>query len=378
VWLDAVRVEGFRGVGPPAILTLRPQAGLTLVIGRNGSGKSSFAEAAELALTDDTMRWAQRPAVFREGWRNLHHEGDTEIAVKLRLDGQAPVVLRRRWGRNATDPADAEVTTFVGRQRQPAGQVPEWLGRAGPYRPFLSARDLERVITAKPAELYDALAPILGLTPLSAADTRLQRRRKERDDRVKALRESFTLLRAELSEVDDDRARRALAALGKQAARADLAALTALVDGTAAAADHPAEGAARRLLDGDLPDLDRALTTLHEAEAAAARLAGSDSAAAARTAVLLRQALDLHSAEGDQPCPVCRAGRLDAGWRAGVEAEVARLGEVAAEARAAHNRVSVAHGDASLSCGRYAASSARGSRRSKPRCPDRRHDCARH
>jgi len=347
VWLEAVRVEGFRGVGPQATLALRPSAGLTLVIGRNGSGKSSFAEAAELVLTDDSMRWAQRPVVFREGWRNLHHDGDSEITVKLRLDGQAPVTLRRRWGKDATDPSDAEVTTFVGRQRQPAGQVPEWLGRAGAYRPFLSARDLERVITAKPAELYDALAPILGLTPLSAADTRLQRRRKERDDRGKALRESFTLLRAELGEVDDDRARQALAALGRQAARADLAALTALVDGTAAAADHPTESAARRLLDGDLPDLDRALTALHEAEAAAARLAGSDSAAAARTAVLLRQALDLHSVEGDQPCPVCRAGWLDAGWREGAEAEVARLGEVAAEARTAHNRVSVAHGDAS-------------------------------
>ncbi|RSM44162.1 hypothetical protein DMB66_52530 [Actinoplanes sp. ATCC 53533] len=348
VWLDAIRVEGFRGVGPQATLTLRPSAGLTLVIGRNGSGKSSFAEAAELVLTDDSMRWAQRPVVFRQGWRNLHHDGGSEIAVKLRLDGQAPVVLRRRWGKDATDPSDAEVTTFVGGQRQPAGQVPEWLGRAGSYRPFLSARDLERVITAKPAELYDALAPILGLAPLSTADTRLLRRRKERDDRVKALRESFTLLRAELGEVDDDRARQALAALGKQAARADLAALTPLVDGTAAAADHPAESAARRLLDGDLPDLDHALTTLHEAEAAAAQLAGGDSAAAARTAGLLRQALDLHSDEGDQPCPVCRAGRLDAGWRAGAEAEVARLGEVAAEARAAHNRMSAAHSDASL------------------------------
>jgi predicted ATPase len=346
VWLDAVRVEGFRGIGPQATLTLRPNAGLTLVIGRNGSGKSSFAEAAELVLTDDSMRWAQRPVVFREGWRNLHHEGDSEIAVKLRLDGQAPVVLRRRWGKNATDPSDAEVTTFVGRQRLPVGQVPEWLGRVGSYRPFLSARDLERVITAKPAELYDALAPILGLAPLSTTDTRLQRRRKERDDRVKALRESFNLLRSELGEVDDDRARQALSALGRQAARADLAALARLMDGTAAAADHPAESAARRLLDGDLPDLDHSLTALHEAEAAAAQLTGGESAAAARTAGLLRQALDLHGAEGDQPCPVCRAGRLDAGWREGAEAEVVRLGAVAAEAQAAHNRMSVAHGDA--------------------------------
>ena len=324
VWLDAVRVEGFRGVGPQATLRLRPYPGLTLVIGRNGSGKSSFAEAAELALTDDSMRWAQRPVVFREGWRNLHHDGDPEIAVRLRLDGQPPVVLKRRWEKNATDPADAERITVVDGERQPAGYTPEWLGRVGPYRPFLSARDLERVITAKPAELYDALAPILGLDPLSTTDARLQRRRRERDDR----------------------ARRALAALGRQAARADLAALAPLSDGTGEATDHPVAVAARRLLDRDLPDLDGALTALHEAQDRAARLAGSNSAAAVRTADLLRRALDLHREEGDQPCPVCRAGRLEAGWRAGAEVEVARLEEIAAEARAAHNRVSVAHRDA--------------------------------
>lgn len=346
VWLDAVRVEGFRGVGPQTTLTLRPQAGLTLVIGRNGSGKSSFAEAAELVLTDDSMRWAQRPVVFREGWRNLHHDGNSEIAIRLRLDGQAPVTLRRRWGRNATDPSDAEVTTFVGNERQPAGHMPEWLARAGLYRPFLSARDLERVITAKPAELYDALAPILGLAPLSTADSRLQRRRKEREDRVKALRESFSLLRAELGEIDDDRARAALAAMGKQAARADVATLIALADGTAEVADDPAVNAANRLLDVELPDLGGALNTLQEAQSAALQLVGSDSAAAVRTAGLLRQALGLHDEKGDQPCPVCRSGRLDAGWRAGAEAEVARLEEVAAESRAANNRMSVAHRDA--------------------------------
>lgn len=69
VWLEAIRVIGFRGIGPQETLQLQPTAGLTLVIGRNGSGKSSFAEAAELALTDDSMRWAQRPVVFRDGWR---------------------------------------------------------------------------------------------------------------------------------------------------------------------------------------------------------------------------------------------------------------------------------------------------------------------
>jgi predicted ATPase len=345
VWLDRVRVEGFRGIGPQATLVLQPQAGLTLVIGRNGSGKSSFAEAAELALTDDSMRWSQRPVVFREGWRNLHHDGDSEIALQLRVDGRPNVSLRRKWKRDAKGPSDAETVTFVGRERQPDGQAPAWLGQITLYRPFLSARDLERVITAKPAELYDALAPILGLDPLSATDSRLQKHRKEREDRVKALRESFNQLRAELADVDDERAFQALKALGKQAARADLEALTALVDGRAEAVDDQAATAARRLLDGELPDVDGAQKELDEAEAAVEWLAGSDSAAAVRTAELLRQALDLHGKEGDQPCPVCRAGRLDSGWREGAEGEVARLNEIAATARAAHDRVSAARSE---------------------------------
>jgi predicted ATPase len=340
VWLEAVKVTGFRGIGPEATLVLQPTAGLTLVIGRNGSGKSSFAEAAELALTEDSMRWAQRPVVFREGWRNLHHDGGSEIALKLRVGGQASVSLRRRWESGAKDPGDATVTMFVGRERQPAGQLPEWLSSIGLYRPFLSARDLERVITAKPAELYDALAPILGLEPLSIADKRLQVRRKGREDRVKALRESFNLLRAELDGTDDDRAQRAAAALGKQAARADLAALTALVDGTAEAADQSVATVARRFLDADLPDLDGALAALNEAEEAVGRLAGGDSAQAARTADLLRRALELHADEGDRACPVCRAGQLDAVWRAGAEAEIVRLDEAASAARSAQSRLS--------------------------------------
>jgi hypothetical protein len=63
--------QGFRGIGPPATLDLTPGPGLTLVVGRNGSGKSSFAEGLELPLTGDTYRWSQRSKVWRDGWRNL-------------------------------------------------------------------------------------------------------------------------------------------------------------------------------------------------------------------------------------------------------------------------------------------------------------------
>src|SRR5262245_57990250 len=42
-YLKSIAVEGFRGIGPRVALDLPPGPGLTLVVGRNGSGKSSFA-----------------------------------------------------------------------------------------------------------------------------------------------------------------------------------------------------------------------------------------------------------------------------------------------------------------------------------------------
>ena len=74
-FLRRITAQGFRGIGPEATLDLTPGPGLTLVVGRNGSGKSSFAEGLELLLTGDTYRWSQRSKVWRDGWRNLHHPG---------------------------------------------------------------------------------------------------------------------------------------------------------------------------------------------------------------------------------------------------------------------------------------------------------------
>lgn len=66
-FLRSVTVEGFRGIGRFGSLELAPGPGLTLVVGRNGSGKSSFAEALEVLLTGESLRWKDRAAVWRPG-----------------------------------------------------------------------------------------------------------------------------------------------------------------------------------------------------------------------------------------------------------------------------------------------------------------------
>ncbi|HEX6231632.1 MAG TPA: AAA family ATPase, partial [Jiangellaceae bacterium] len=53
-FLGKVTVRGFRGIGPEAALQLQPGPGLTLILGRNGSGKSTFADGVEIAFTGTT------------------------------------------------------------------------------------------------------------------------------------------------------------------------------------------------------------------------------------------------------------------------------------------------------------------------------------
>src|SRR3954453_13408037 len=98
VWLKSVTVEGFRGIGPQATLALEPSPGLTVVVGRNGSGKSSFAEGLELLMTGALKRWEKRPKAWTETWQCLHHAGSTRRTAELVLEGSGePVTLTQEW-----------------------------------------------------------------------------------------------------------------------------------------------------------------------------------------------------------------------------------------------------------------------------------------
>ncbi len=87
-FLRCIEVSGFRGVGPTVRVPLHPGPGLVVIAGRNGSGKSTIAEALEIALTGDSYRWLNRTAVWSDSWRNLH--GDTAAAIRVKSPRRAP------------------------------------------------------------------------------------------------------------------------------------------------------------------------------------------------------------------------------------------------------------------------------------------------
>ena len=138
-FLRSIAVEGFRGIGPVQTLEVRPGPGLTLVVGRNGSGKSSFAEGLEVVLTGDSLRWKERAAVWREGWRNLHHPAASLSATFLvegERGGLAPVGAGRGvrgLGCGGSGPRQAPLRPRVSRlDRGPAHPSPlPVLQRAG-------------------------------------------------------------------------------------------------------------------------------------------------------------------------------------------------------------------------------------------------------
>ncbi|MFF4874950.1 AAA family ATPase [Micromonospora sp. NPDC000668] len=341
IWLKSVTVAGFRGVGRERTLQVDPGPGLTLVVGRNGSGKSSFAEAVELALTGDSARWADKTSVWRTGWRNLHSQDPCWVDVELRVDGVAtPTRVNRAWPIGA-ELADAEVTVTSSRGRH--NGLSE-LGLARPlelYRPFLTAAELGKLAAGTQSQLFDALFAILGLDALTDADQRLLRAARPHDTTIKEVRAQRTALVDALSGIADDRARRT-AALLRGRGQVDLAAVTAILDEPDEATTDREVLLCRELAALAPPLLDevnRLAGQLREAAAEALRYDGGRSRAALRSAELLRLALEYHEDEGDGPCPVCSTGTLDGGWRTAAAEALTDLRQRSVAAQTAATRL---------------------------------------
>jgi recombinational DNA repair ATPase RecF len=347
LFLESITVEGFRGIADRARLGLRPGPGLTLVVGRNGSGKSSFAEAAELALTGLSSRWERRSKVWEEGWACLHHDGPRAIELRILTDGQAgSTVILRRW---AAADGLADGTTTVQRPGGPEQPVAT-LGLANAlatWRPFLSYNELGGLLDEGPARLHDAVSAVLGLEEWVEVEERLTAARRDLETSVKTANSEADRLRSLVVALDDDRAASARDALPKRGVW-DLEIIEALATGSA----PPPEGLAALEVIATLPLVDLDLVgsraeTLRTANAAAKELQGSDASRALNLADLLERALGAHREGPPEDCPVCgTAAVLDAEWHERSAAEVERLRREASDASAAQKALARALSEA--------------------------------
>jgi predicted ATPase len=333
-FLRSITVEGFRGIGPEATLQVQPGPGLTLVVGRNGSGKSSFAEAAELAVTGASRRWSHSTAA-RAGWRNLHASGTSRVAVGLAADGRAgTTALAREWPAGAALEDAAAYVQEPGARREPGGPA-GWAEPLELYRPFLSYSELGTLVDGRPSEMYDALQAILGLDQLIDAERRLTGVRKQLEDTSKAARQALPDLLSRLAAHPDERARQAHAALSRR--QWDLGA----VDALAVSDQQPDSGIPGRLhqvtaLELPSPEVvGAAAERLAKAEQGLTGQAGTPAGDAQRTASLLTAALAHYGDHPGEPCPVCAGRQLDEPWAADARREISRLAVIAREATAA-------------------------------------------
>jgi AAA domain len=334
-YLRSVTVAGFRGVGPPATLTVEPGPGLTVIVGRNGSGKSSFAEGLEVLLTGDLKRWADLSAVWREGWRNLHASDPAEITAEFLLEDAGPTTVSRTWASGAGFGDSAASVQVAGQKRTGLDRL-GWRDALVTYRPFLSHTELEAFL-GKPSQLYDLLSSVLGLEDLTQADERLSRARKEREGALAAIRKELPPLLDRLRLVDDERASACRNALSGKTP--DIGQARTIAMSGAAAPPGTELGRLRMLSQLAAPSPEQvkeAAAAIGRAAEKLAETAGSDAGQAHALAELLSLALDHYRVHGTGSCPVCgQAAALDEGWRARTEEAMTGLRVQAAAAEEA-------------------------------------------
>lgn len=332
-YLTNITVSGFRGIGPTAKLDLHPAPGLTVVSGRNGSGKSSFAEAVELALTGSSYRWRGKQTLWSESWRNLHKSHPCALRVRFTRVGSGPVTVGVDWAPDA-ELADRTLWTQHGDGDRLDGiDALGWTESLELYQPVLTYEELGRLFDGGPSALYDALAKLLGLEVLSAVEKKLAADLKEAKQVRDAADSARKFAIAALSSSDDERAA-GLAKLMKKHVR-PLDEILAVVTGSNQA-EQGVVSALRALAVMDVPawaDIDSAVARL---KAASKAMRGSESemvALASQRVDLLNRALEYHSHAGDSDCPVCGEGQLDPLW-----AEAARTTVTHSEATVAAYR----------------------------------------
>jgi recombinational DNA repair ATPase RecF len=349
-FLKSITIQGFRGVGPETTLDLNPGPGLTLIVGRNGSGKSSFAEAAEFLLTGNSKRWQGRAKVWKEGWRNLHHPHPAMIEVQLLVEGEGPVLVTTQW--DASGELENASTSV-----RPKGKPPTDLGFLGweqalvTYRPFLSYNELGSMLDENPSTLYDAIATVLGLQELVDAQKLLANARLARSKEFDTAKSGATVLLDRLTEVDDPRGSVVHDALASKAWDLDTIEKTITFGSGASDADIAVLRQAATLERPEPESVDNVCKQLESAADALDAVRATDAEKAWQVAELLKQALVYHETHHDADCPICgRSAALNNKWREDAAREMESLQREAAQATRAREQRQQALANAGSLC----------------------------
>ena len=338
-YLKSITVSGFRGIGPQARLGLQPGPGLTLIVGRNGSGKSSFAEAAEFVFTGGSSRWKARSAIWAAGWRNLHKADPASLQVEITQDAVAgSTVVGTRWASGAAlDDADR----YVKRPGAPEADFGSlgWDSALEVYRPFLSYAELGNAVTGNPSGLFDALHSILGLQVVQDALTRTTRVRLDHSASARQFKADTTRMIERAESADDERATVTAAELGKRTPN-----LVLLAD-LASGADTPPDGTMnrlRRIAATAFPSIQEVRAVGEELLRATEDMNALQTLAAER-ALRLAQILELSATEieaaGGGTCPACGVTELTAHWPDEARHAAAALMQEAQSVTAARSRL---------------------------------------
>ncbi len=325
MFLKRLRVKGFRGIGPEATLDLPVGPGLTVVTGRNGCGKSSFAEALEWALTGSNSRWrdsAQREEL-QGGWRNLHQRHGALIEVELtgEIGGST---LGVTWADDVEHPDEGRFYAHVGDLHTRDRSDLEWTAALETFGPILTYASLGDLTRKRSVDLHDQLRPVLGLQSLGDAQKRVRDAKRQVQARRREAKAQRKALQQMLSDIDDPRARSLETALKGHVPAFDAAAQFATTF------DHDdSEGVVlRQLVELEAPRVERAATLAAELRTSLAALQARTGTLAERShrlADVLKSALEWHRSD-DTHCPVCTQPSLRPEWpeQAAVRLEEAR------------------------------------------------------